>query len=110
MVSKRMEKSKTVVLYSVFCFGVFFFLIFQICWAEKSQAGGSSWGQENNEVATLQVMRKDIQSANKKCDRGCTLSHRDVLKTSVSKPVSSPGKGDLKQDLGLVFAMFVNTT
>lgn len=55
-------------------------------------------------------MRKDIQSANKKCDRGCTLSHRDVLKTSVSKPVSSPGKGDLKQDLGLVFAMFVNTT
>lgn len=55
MVSKRMEKSETVVLY--FC--VFFF--FQICWAQKSQAGESSWGQENNEVATLQVMRKDIQ-------------------------------------------------
>lgn len=83
MVSKRMEKPKTIVLYSVFCFVLFF----RICWAEKNQAGGSNWGQENNEVATLQVMRKDIQSANKKCDRGCTLSHRDVFKTSMSKPV-----------------------
>lgn len=106
MVSKRMEKPKTIVLYSVFCFVLFF----RICWAEKNQAGGSNWGQENNEVATLQVMRKDIQSANKKCDRGCTLSHRDVFEASMSKPVQSPGKRDFKQDLGLVFAMFMNTT
>lgn len=56
LVSKRMENSETVV--------VFFF---RYAGQRRIKLGKAARDRENNEAAALQVMRKAIQSANKKC-------------------------------------------